>query len=322
MLELRLLHHYITHLSQPFHGSRSTDIQGTWSFEVPNLAIQHENLLYTIFAASALHLLKSDPHNPELRAARDSYWSMALREQHKAVSQLSGENADALCFTSLMILIDTFATLQERGLEPYSPPIEWMQMGRGAGAVFKTALENLEDDKTAKIKVLINAPAGNSNSSKEDIHSEQNRKSFLGLLNHHPQLSQGPIEIWDMDTREAYEDTLSVIGSIDRAINNQEAVWGVCRRLITFVFFISRRFVEFVEQGRPRALVILAHYFALASQYKFVWWMGNSAEREIWAIHRVLPPEWQDYIHWPLSVVGAQQQSGIPSAQSTYTYSS
>ena len=303
LLELRLLHNYLANLSQPFHGSQSEDVKAIWSVHVPQLAMKHENLLYTIFAGSALHLLRSSPNDSELSAARQSYLGMALREQRNAVSKLNSENADALCFSSVMILIDTFATLHGRVLEPYSPPMEWLEMGRGAGAVFSIVLKSVPDNKTAKIMVLVNASP--SFDTGDELHAEENRKSFIGLLNQNLQASQDPTEILDVETREVYADTLSIIGSIERAVNNNEPIFGVARRLLTFVFFISKRFVEFVEQRRPRALVILAHYFAFAAQYKSVWWIGDSAEREIRAIQTVLPREWQEYMHWPLSIAGA-----------------
>jgi hypothetical protein len=75
---------------------------------------------------------------------------------------------------------------------------------------------------------------------------------------------------------------------------------------------VPHKFVDFLAEKRPRALVILAHYFATVSQLSNVWWLGGgtdgkelTARREVHAIQTVLPDEWQGQMIWPLDMSGS-----------------
>lgn len=77
----------------------------------------------------------------------------------------------------------------------------------------------------------------------------------------------------------------------------------VCRRLIAFAVLIPDKMIELIEEKRPRALVILANYFAVAAPRAKVWWIGDVTRKEVEAIQRWLPGEWKDLMRWPLTMV-------------------
>lgn len=98
----------------------------TGSSVVPGLALSHENLLYQIFSISAFHLLLTTKQgDAELMEAKRRYEGLALREQRSAVEKLGKRNrkgnengeADAVCFTSVLIFIEAFAALRSRVCE-------------------------------------------------------------------------------------------------------------------------------------------------------------------------------------------------------------
>ena len=69
----------------------------------------------------------------------------------------------------------------------------------------------------------------------------------------------------DPEARDAYNKTVSYIGIIHLAITAGEHDMEVCRRLIAFAVLIPDKMIELIEEKRPRALVILAHYFAVSA---------------------------------------------------------
>ncbi|KAF4630271.1 hypothetical protein G7Y89_g7872 [Cudoniella acicularis] len=300
LLELRLLQNYITETSKTFGACHHAAIRHTWSVEIPKLAFQNVSLLYQIFSISALHLLKSEPDNRELLIARETYQGLASREHRRAVAKLSSKSADAVCCTSSLIFIDAFASLQERAIEPYEPPMGWLYMARGAGSIFKIGIDNLldpQDRKEAKILAISDPQPYFENANK--LFEEENRGSLLGLLT-----QDIPGEEWNQATREAYEKALSYIGWVQRTIDDGENVLGVCRRFMAFAILAPKSFIEFVEERRPRALVILAHFFALGFQMREIWWVGKTVQREIQGIQNVLPPEWQPLMVQPCLKAG------------------
>jgi len=277
------------------------DIRRAWSIDVPKLAIRHDNLLYQILSMSALHLLRSESDNPELIVARQTYHGLALREHRQAVAKLNVHNADAVSCASSLIFMDAFASLHDRPMEPYSPPMEWLQLARGAGSVFAVGISALEGSKVFENAVINSIGKSHQYFENADlIFIEPNRKGLLGLL-----AQDIPGEPWDEETQQTYEKTLGYIGWVQLAIKDGEHILGTCRRMMSFAVLAPKKFIEFVQEMRPRALVILAHFLALGSQMGDIWWIGENVQREIEGIHRALPVEWRPLMRQPLMRVGS-----------------
>ena len=67
-----------------------------WSPNVPQIALQHDNMQYMMFSVVAFRLLCSEPDNVELMNAQQvylaSYLALAIREQQTAFAHV-----DAAC---------------------------------------------------------------------------------------------------------------------------------------------------------------------------------------------------------------------------------
>jgi len=297
-LELRLLHHFISRTSQTFSSSHDKPVQLAWANDAPELALEHENLMHAIFAISTSHLLRSDPTDHELLIAQQVYKSLSLQQQREAVACLSSKNAEAVCLASSIILTDSFASLQNRSLSPYIPPVEWLYIARGGASIYSMALHTLKDFETATIRTFVKAePQLND---LEALFADRNREGLLDLLS-----QDFATEVWNTGTRATYEKALSYIGGIQVEVGRGENQLATLRRMMAFPLLVPKEFLSFVEEQRPRALVILAHFFALAANMMDdVWWVGNTPQREIEGIRNVLPIQWQAMLQRPLRAVG------------------
>ena len=317
-LELRLLHHYLIKTSATFPAFHNPEVRAVWTVDVPQLANSHPSLLCALLSVSALHLSKAKPQDLDLRAARRRYLDLALRSHRKAVACFDASSVDAVCFTSILIVLDAFAALQDRVQgQSYEPPMQWLRMSNGAWNVFHLAWQGIKDDYTAAVTALVrSAPILSDCNS---LFSEQNREDFADLLmplrgSTLNQDQEGKGDLDDRETREAYERTLSYIGSIRKAIGANEHSLGICRWLLAFAVLIPKKMVELLEEKTHRALVVLAHYFALAGpmagDLEAVWWIGAIARREIEGIQKCLPDEWQHLMSWPLAMTRATTTGG------------
>jgi hypothetical protein len=128
-----------------------------------------------------------------------------------------------------------------------------------------------------------------------------NRKDLNHLLH---RTSEDQIsEPWDEEIADAYGETLSFLGGMKSAVEEGELEAHTFRRAITFAMYIHRRFIDLVEEQRPRALVILAHFFALLTKFTHIWWVGDSGKKEILGILTILPKEWMHFMEWPCQVL-------------------
>lgn len=273
------------------------------------MALQYEPLLNGIFACTVLYKLCTGCHEPDVREEllilRANYFETTLQHHREALGSLDHHTADAASFTSVLLSIDAFANLRDRDLQcsgPYQPPVQWFQMSKGTMNVTRISLAIFREHPESMISALAK-PVGFVEPS--IIYCEANRAKFPRLL------ERRGAEMEDDRDHEAYMNAVSYLGSVLGAQESGEERKKIVQRLIIWPILVSSRYIELVEQRRPRALVILAHYFAMASAYSDVWYIGESPACEVRAIGPCIPPDWQDLMAWPLQMV----QCPLPAAE-------
>ncbi|PQE24454.1 C6 finger domain-containing protein [Rutstroemia sp. NJR-2017a BBW] len=354
MLELRLLQNYIISTSPTFPGCHTEETRHLWSVEVPKLAFNAPNLLYAMFSISALQHIVADPSNSEMQSARQHYLGLALREHQKAVATLNKDSADAVCFASILILNDAFSSLQIRSMKPYTIPMHWLQMARGAASVFHVALNLIKNNPDAKAMALLRTKPALT--KPEELNRPSNYANFAAILSHpppnssaasttssipssHPSPStsmaspsasspassayspqsqhhmQGNIHTLPIHSTAlphpsippshliAYQSALTYLGSI------HHHPLATARRFTAFGLQVPKTFIDLVEAKEPRALIIFAHYFALAKcltlrEDPMFWWIGDTVDREVRGLLGMLGKGWDDILGWVKTVVG------------------
>lgn len=299
LFELKLFFQYTSRTCLTFPGSTEPRATKVWAKVIPFMALENDALLYAMYALSALHLTKTEPHDPEPIQAHRRYLHLALRKHSEDITKVSKLNADVVCITSSLLRIGSCATLQERSLVPYRPPLQWLQMTKEASNVFRVVWDWIGEDKDSVARRIVdNVPAFKE---PEMLYLESYRRGLLHLLRRRPVEEQ--TEVWDTDIEEAYACTVSYIGSIQNDIAINKAPEDVCRMLLAFPFMVPKRFINLIEEQKPRALVVLAYFFALLARFRDSWWIGDAGPREIRAIQKILPVLWQDLMSWPLQAM-------------------
>lgn len=278
LLELRLLHQYTTSTSLTLLAPPSSIQAEVWSVMIPRLAFQDDALLYSVLSTSALHLAMIESQSLEFLDAHRFYVDLTLGEHKNDIANLSKSNADALCLTSSLLRVTAMASLQERSYIPYTPPTQWLRMTAGTGRVFHATWDFIKDDEASIAMRLVNREAKLSPLN-EKLFAESNSQRLAHLLR-----AADVAEPWDEDIQEAYGCTINYIGSIQLAIDARESPAEVCRRLVAFGFLCPLRFVNLVAEQRPRALLVLAHFFALLVLFREPWWVVDTPQKEVHGI--------------------------------------
>ncbi|KAL7783811.1 hypothetical protein V8C37DRAFT_396810 [Trichoderma ceciliae] len=311
-LELRLLHVWTIDICPTLPGSYEAQNLKIWSSDVPKLALDYDPLLSAIFSLSLLHMIFSESQvgltKDELFAYRAQYFEATLRHHREAIGSMDHHTADSVGFTSIILILDAFASLRERRIQPhtlYKPPTEWLQMCRGVRSVFGFGLRIVGKDPDSALSMISKGAA--CFVDRDVVFSEANGARFAHLL------SGDADEIRDNDDNEAYEAAVTYIGSIAAGKEAGEVPLIVARRLTIFPVVIPGHFITLLDMLRPRAMVILAHYFALAFTLNGLWWIGDSPAKEIEAIKANLGDEWSGMMEWPMQML---RDHGYPSAMS------
>lgn len=313
-MELRFLHTYMTQLTDPYAGmSKPPEIVG-WLQKAPDLSLEHDNLLYMMHASSAVFLLRSLPDNREIVNANHVYLTLALREQQRAVANIGRGNCEAVLYTALLHFTYSFTSLWHRSTEPYTAPTDWLRVGKGVSAVMITALGIFNKNASPPSSGSSPSPSPQSSSSPSSVINLRNAPP---VFQHETLLAKENISFlppallldYNIDSpgreaQNAYEKALSYIGSMYLAVATDEPVYSLVRRFMGFPMFVPTLFIDLIAEHQPRALLILAMFFALMTRAHSVWWVGDIPQREVLAIQRVLPQEWQGAMEWPLTVAG------------------
>ncbi|EKJ78610.1 hypothetical protein FPSE_01204 [Fusarium pseudograminearum CS3096] len=298
-LELNLFHQYMTDTGPSIIMDSITS--NFWISTICRLALKSDATLYAIYMVAALHAhQRSNYTDNKALDACQTYLNMAIREHHKDVADINSDNIEYICLTSSMLRLYGFAQLQRRSLEPYTPPVGLLRITGASTALFRKAWDLIQDNTESVAYKMIESAAD----LLEDNYSKELPDDLKPLMNR-----EKPHELeesWDADTEDAYARSLSLIGRIRSFIDRENIAKSIGRRTIVFPMMMRMKFSDLVDELRPRALVILAYYFGLLSMLSEFWWIGDSGAREIRAIEKILPDEWQGWLEWPRSILQEQ----------------
>lgn len=291
-LELDLFYAYVSTTGPSIALDERT--KPFWGPVTCNMALKSDAVLYSVCLVAALHrALRSGYTDTVSMEHCSKYLQMTLHEHSKEIAALDVGNIDSAAVTSSMLRIYSFAHLQRRELEPYRPPMEWLRMTGSTNIIFRKGWNIARDNPNS---ITVNMLATSFHILAED-DDRQYTECMIHLLKR--QRPHELLEPWDADTEDAYMSTINYIGAMWSA----EMPTDAGRRLTIFPMVVDKRFVALVDEMRPRALVIMAHYFALLVNLREFWPVGDVGRRECRAIASMLPMEWLSMMREPLSML-------------------
>ncbi|OTA60755.1 C6 finger domain-containing protein [Hypoxylon sp. EC38] len=300
LIETKLMHQYLVETGITIAAEERTE--ELFARQIPGLSFQSDGLLYSMYAVAALHLAKlgkDEEIEGGAENAASRYFSMAVREHNREISQVSKETADFVCLTSCLMRSISLSQLQNRSRQPYVAPWQWLALAQTSTSTFAAAYERAGPDPKSLAVKLIKETARFHDRGKLPKGNFQRLQHLMD-----PPKEPGVTERWDAEIQDAYGRTLGYICKALEMIDEEGWSGPVFRMVLMFPMFSEHRYVELVRQGSPRALVILAHYFALLVKYHDVWWVGSVGTDEIRGIARAVPDEWQHLLAWPLKIIG------------------
>lgn len=278
-------------------GTYYPEIRRIWSTVVPRLAINYDTLLHAMMTLALRHMLCTGYQDiislDKVQFHHAQYLEATVQEYQQVVGTLTPALADSASFTSVVLSLDAFASLRDRDLSPYTAPVQWLQLCKGVTQVFRITLQLVKDNPDASINKIVSTSGSFVEPSK--ILCEENRNRFPALL------VRGFGDSAEDD--QAYIDTVSYIGAMQNAIEGGEHMDIITRRLIVYPVLFPQRFVALLDEHRPRALIILAHFFAVAAHCHTSAWVGDTPKKEIQALAKFLAPGYHHELEWPLSLL-------------------
>ena len=300
MPELELLHHFTTETCYTL--SDRPESHELWRVTVPQVAFQHDFLMRGILAIAALHLNC-------LRPDRQTYWGhLAAKQQDAALSSfrkvmthMDESNCDAFLALSSLIVVYGFESPKNSdslGMFNYNgqDSDEWLPLIRGVNSIIMSVWPWIKNGRlNGLLHDHIQEPPQTELPS---VLSEQ----LSHLENMCDRASGGP------DAITAYKTTLDTLKLSFVRMNNRPPY--ECEVSIAFLWpvLIPQAYITMLNEKRPEALIILAHYCVILHHLDDYWWMRGWARHIINNIHRELDENWLYFIQWPTNVISVDQK--------------
>jgi hypothetical protein len=238
----------------------------------------------------------------DLMACRAVSYTAALQTYRPLLGELSSQNADVACLTSILLLVDGFAALQYRSLDVYKPPMEWLRIVQGTRAVFEASYDLVKTDSSSNFLTLTT-----SYSENDHCYPAEDE-----ILNDFAPLVSSDELIEHARESSVYVTAVRRINAILYAFKLKEPPESLARRLMAFPCTVPAEFLDMVASQEPYALVVLGHFFALSASAQCFWWIGKTPWREVEAICRSLPHQYVTFMDWPRNFLRERQLSGSP----------
>jgi len=112
-------------------------------------------------------------------------------------------------------------------------------------------------------------------------------------------------------TRQAYQHAVAALNWAHKIPHRGAA--------LSFPATVSRRFVELLEERRPRALAVLACFFALLKSLEDVWWLQGMARREVLGVAALFSGDyfgadaharWWPHLEWAVRIAVWRDDDG------------
>ncbi|EPE08067.1 c6 zinc finger domain protein [Ophiostoma piceae UAMH 11346] len=193
----------------------------------------------------------------------------------------------------------------------YLPPVQWLRMTRGTMTVFQTVTNHFQSKNIESAILSTVVKSARDFAMRPTFVNDENLGMFRYLLEGYDvRPIQDASELNENNDGDAMRITVCYIGALCRAVSDGLPVCEFVRRITAFPCLVPPRFGEMTIEHNPQALLVLAHFFALATHAQGVWYMSEMPRRECLAIQRFLPEHMQPLMEWPLQTL--EQTQGIP----------
>ncbi|KAF2173919.1 hypothetical protein M409DRAFT_16187 [Zasmidium cellare ATCC 36951] len=239
------------------------------------------------------------------------YFDRAIDGHRRGLSALTRENVEAVYITSILVSFHALFTLsdsyEDRTL-PTLDPVVWLRLADGTRYLCEVWRGLMGEEFLEANGVYF----GRGKLDEEDaLFQREFGRPFEKVLTFNEEY-----EMASPGDKDSYQKCTAYIALVYKSIiEGSEPALANCRRLVALPSRLPKRFLELLDMRAPRAMVLLAHAFALMKLISdTVPWFAGIAEQQVPKIYQILQPGWQELMAWPMRIVegrSEQESKGI-----------
>ncbi len=245
------------------------------------------SLMNCVLAISALHIKQRGiAGDPALISRLADEYAHVSTIQFLADMEVADPNTfPHLVVASLLMTAISSRNFRDEGLETELYIVNWMKLWGGIGVMINRM--TVPGFIRSGLSKLFYRPPVNPDAGEE--HLPQIIKSMVDLR-------------LDVEHKHVYHETARYLGALYHTL--KDGLSPMMRlRIITWVTFIPKEFVDLALKRHWRALVIVAHYAVFLKLTTRVWWMENVGQKSIEDLVAFLGPLKSLYIQVPIATM-------------------
>jgi hypothetical protein len=290
---MELMHHYSTSTSLTLSLLEHMDIQQIWQQQIPHEAQAHAFLLHGILGFTALHLSHlHGPNDRDYHMIACHHHIRASKTFQVAVANVNVENCTAVFTFSLIMAMFQFDLSFTPGLlqpgEHFESLIGALSALRGSWCLTMHYRPLIEQ---GSLGVLLTRP----------------RNLVIGTLDPETADVLDNLEAINQsttDTKEAkatYSEVIRKLHHWYSLVSPAPSTWA---HIVQWPATLSPEYFTFLQQKRPMALIILAHWCVPVHRAPYRWFVEGWAKRAVLVIAHSLDGAYIPAMMWPLSQIG------------------
>jgi hypothetical protein len=329
----QLLHHFATETSATI--SHDASARAAWCAVVPQFAGSHAFFIKGIFAVTALHLSRNvtaEKERRHLHAIASAQMNTGLIHYRNTISNVTAENAAALFMYSVIVTSFTFvATTDEcnallRSISSGSQqPAQRDASIVGLIQATTTAFRSIRGVRIILVPFWHHISKGilspvvtrswwpHSIPTSPQAIEEDRKLQNIEMLWMQP---NRPYEFWFdtlIESLKTLRNDFALVSQLT-AGNGFDTKRGTGENfdwsaVMSWPVEAPQEFNNLLEQRKPEAWVILAHYAVLSSRAGKIWWVTQMAPNIISTAALVVGTHMWKWIEWPASIVGVDLDS-------------
>ena len=266
-----------------------SELQELWRLVVPRVAFSFEYVMHGLLAMSALHLSYLRPRDESYAVMAAEHHGKALESLRAAFQTENPQHATALFAASSLVALYVYAC--PPAVEGIKVPM-WIPLFRGIWAIVRWRWDWVKQGELGRM--LSVKLVGPGHYAGEDTEFPS---SLFALSQRGAPGELDPGELEDDEVLQVYCHATETLKEWwDRSwLTEYRAAAG-----FGWPANIQDKFVDFIQEQRPRALVLLAHHCAqMESVDSQFWWIKGRGADEIERIEGVLEDKWKHWLDWP-----------------------
>lgn len=310
MEELELLHHFTTETCLTL--SDRAQSHHIWRIVAPKIAFRCDFLMRSILAISALHLSSLRPHECE------HYMQVAVQQQDAALSQfrpimedigsVDETECDAFFAMSSLLVVYGFETQKASSTLAWfghnrEQSDKWLPLIRGVNLIIQRVWDQIRHGRLA----------GLLHDHEQEPPSTHLPAPLEAQLQKLDQTSVNDTDD-EFDSHACKEAVYLLRQCFIRIYNKTDFE---CEVSLAFLWpvMIPQHFITMLQDGKPVALIILAHYCTILHHLDAYWWLRGRGSNIVENIQAQLDPKLHEQIDWANRVVrppGISKNSSSP----------